>query len=151
MKRILLFISFISLSLDIFGQSKFDSLVKDTIILENREMIIEIPYISTVYKEKDSYEEGWFIYYPFIDTSLLFIHYGALVKRPFYREFQFYELKEKIERDSIISYQGFCNNNYFREDYYKQYGISIVCKNIPENYISLFNFIMDNFQVYIKK
>lgn len=129
------------------GQSKIDSLIMDTVIIGSKNVLIEVPYISYKHQKIDSYEEGIFVYYPFIDTSLLFIHGGSLVNIPFCARFQFCELKEKFERDSIISYKGFCKDNYFREDYYKQYGISIVCKNIPSNYIPLFDFIMDNVRI----
>jgi hypothetical protein len=150
MKRIIvlciLFLIFFVFTLS--GQSKIDSLIMDTVKIGSKNVLIEIPYISYKQRKIDSYAEGTFVYYPFIDTSLLFIHGGALVNIPFFTGFQFYELKEKTERDSIISYKGLCKNKYFREDYYTQYRINIIYKDIPNDYIFLFDFIMDNVRIY---
>jgi len=133
------------------GQNKIDSLVMDTVKIGNRTILLKVPHFSSLCKQIYGYEEGTFIDYPFIDTSLLFIHVGSMVERPFYKGFQACDLKEEIKNDTVISYRGVCGVNYFREDYYKQYRTTIVYKNISSNYISLFDFIMDNVQIFLHK
>lgn len=152
-KKIVLFILFyLFFSFVFFGQnSNIDSLVVDTIKIGNRTILLKVPYISSIFKQTYNYEEGYYVDYPFIDSSLLFIHVGSMVEIPFYTKFQYCDLEEEIRKNNLISFIGKCGINYFREDYYEQYRITVVYKNISSNYVFLFNSIMDNIHIYWRK
>lgn len=148
MRKVLFVLFYLFLNIAIFGQStKIDSLVVDTVKIGNRTILLKIPYISSILKKTYNYEEGCYFYYPFIDSSMLFIHVGSMVEIPFYTKFQYCDLEEEIIKDIAISFIGKCGINYYREDYYEQYRMTVVYKDISPNYVLLFDSIMDSVRI----
>ena len=88
-------------------------------------LTITVPEISLINKSIYQYEEGFFVTYPYKDSSYLYIHYGYNVTKPFCDTTN---VKKIVENDTIICYYGTFRGLFNKEIFFKEKkNNSVVC------------------------
>ena len=111
----------------------------DTIFCGNYYITINIPAVSYKHKSVDYYEEGFFVTYPYTDSTFLFIHKGPNVTHPFCDTTQ---IKLLFEDNNMKCYYGRTNNCYIREIYYKKRKFTLSYMNVKKEDLLLFDSIV---------
>ncbi|MBP6977301.1 MAG: hypothetical protein PHD61_04765 [Bacteroidales bacterium] len=149
MKRLVFIITCVCYSMYSFAQEKVD-----TIFFGNYYLLIKIFEPNT--KTFTSYEEGFFITFSFLDSSIITIQYGPMVQKPLTSTDSCQILSEFVLDEEIKIIKGICTNTakhlknvyYFREESYSRYNLSILYENVSCPNIKLFDNILDNIKIY---
>ena len=91
-----------------FSKASQEQLKKDTIVCRNISVIIDLPSISVQLSKYENYEEGFFKFYPNIDSSYMMFHCGAMIGLPIIKSYnRKYKIKNKY-KDELKNY--ICRN-----------------------------------------
>lgn len=118
-----------------------DSLVKDTIWIEQNMLIISIPFQGTINKYTDRYEEGYFIIYPLKDSSFFVVFRGHNVEHPLFNNENITNIKYCKNHNE---YYGKQEHFFFREDYYYNFKCALLYCYVRELDKPLLDSILNN-------
>lgn len=131
----------------------------DTICFNDYQLIIRLPSHSL--KKVTNYEEGFFIDYSTVDTSVITIHCGYLVSKPLISEKKSVIIDDfcvdkdiriikgyYIKTDSSFSNKSIC---YFREEDFPIHGITIMYEYVDRSKLDIYDTIFDNIKILKQK
>ena len=145
MKKILLFIFFVSNYLMMYSQYELKDLTKDTLYYSN--INIELFYPNNSYKSKTLDSETILFSYTLQSYPYSFI---AVLIGP---NSKFAEKKYcdtiNVINDKKYTIKGYCplTNLYYRFDIYNGTNVSIYYDNVNDSNLELYNLILDNIKV----
>jgi hypothetical protein len=133
-----------------------DSIKLDTIRWSKNELVIELPKHNIA--QIDNYEEGFFKTYTcFLDSTIITIHIGSMVKLPLI-DLKKYSLSSefKLGKDVYVlrgfynyEFEGSLKKKYFREENYSKYGLTILYENVDESRLKFYEHILNNIKIAI--